>query len=262
MSQRTFGNSFRARPTQSLVALAAMCFWQSSTAVTTYAGLDFAANEFVARTQSNAASSAFDSATIPSGGLVRVDFESAALGQFTSLAPSPQMTITGSFPSGGAGARSEIRNQSLEPGNARRGYNTTVGGANFNQVYGGSQFFDFSTPIVGFGLYVSGMQNNATLSFNDGVERTISFSTLIPTGSNFNGGVWFVGFTSSGTPFSRVTISFLPVLGEPDSLGIDDIRYITAVPEVGSSALCSAGLLLLLATRRFGRRVSGTSRPL
>jgi hypothetical protein len=220
-------------------------------------GYDSGAGAGAAHPSSNAAAAAFDAVANAGGTLQIVDFESTPRVAFTSLVVVPGsngMTITGSFPAAGGGL-SSISNIPGSQSNFS-GYNTTVGGENFNKLNGGYEVFSFPTPISAFGAYVSGVQNNAFFSFDDGTSYTVTFSSLFEVG--IFGGVAFVGFVDQGRTVSSVTVTIANQLGVPDGAAIDDVRYATAVPEASTVAMLSGGLLFLrLATvrrERAGRR--------
>ena len=126
----------------------------------------------------------------------------------------------------------------------------------------------FSTPQAAFGLYVTDIevQGNMTLRFllADGVT---SIDRLVPTqvnptvNDNNTGSVLYWGVIDTDNPFVQVT--FVRNLNSADGFGFDDltIARVTqvippnqAVPEPGTYALLSLGLVLIAFAKRFKSR--------
>ena len=227
--------------------LASVASLPASAAMAIYSGIDYGAYSVNPHPQSNAAAAAFDAAANATGALQIIDFENMPLGSFSTLTVAPGVQLAG-FPDTGQPAQS-ILNAAVDSQDAKTGYNLTVGGSKFNQLYGGSETFSFSSPILGFGVYVVGIANTAYLTFNDGSDQVIPFHSLFDLG--IFGGVTFVGFINPDKPISSVTLSIARSLGVADRVGIDDVRYVTSVPEPMTGGMLSAGLLFVaLATRR------------
>lgn len=145
------------------------------------------------------------------------------------------------------------------------GFNTTVGGAFFRELVGGSVAFSFTNPVDAFGFYVNGLQTDLvpqqTIEYVDGssVTQIINFPTAI------NGGGAFVGFIDFGQLISSVTFN-----ATNDILGFDDLRFgrsennpgdPVSVPEPGSIALLGVGLLGIGIARKRRTAVRRTSAP-
>ncbi len=195
-------------------------------ALTIYTGADPSANGSDPRPFSDAAAAAFDSAA---GTTSLIDFESASIGAFTSLAAGPGATLTGADVSANP---QTIVNSPIGSPDSLYGYNTTSGGANFASFYGGSMTLTFATPVTAFGAYFSGLQipseNVVTANFEGGGSETVG--TVLN-----DGGIEFIGFTSN----VGITSVFMDMPG--DIVGVDDIRY-SAVPEPATMAVLGLGL--------------------
>jgi hypothetical protein len=197
--------------------------------ITTYSGFDDGAG---ARPlpNSDAAALAFDTAT---GNLPIITFESAPLGYFSSLVVAPGVTVTGTDYYGNQ--QSIINAPICAP--ALCGFNTTIGGSQWLNVYGGFATFTFSHPISAFGAYITGNQvAGINLAFNDGSQQSIP----IPVDYS-NGGAAFVGFTDSLGNITSVSVMAVAPYG--DFIGVDDVRYSGSTPEPGSILLLGTGLL-------------------
>ena len=202
--------------------------------ITTYSGFDLGSGSTATNPNSDAAALAFDTAT---GFLPKITFESAPLGPFSSLVVAPGVTLTGSDVSG---SNQQIINTTLCT-NALCGYNITLGGSQWADVYGGTLTFTFGTPISAFGAYFTGLQvPGINISFFDGSSQSVP----IPGDYN-NGGTAFVGFTDTAANISSVTI-----VGLNDIIGVDDVRYSGAVPEPGTLVMFGSGILGLAGVLR------------
>ena len=203
--------------------------------VVTFIGSDPGAGPTDPKPNSNVAASNFDTIA---GGFSQVTFftfENEPVGPFTSLSLGSGVTLTGTNVSGAS--QNILDAPDYSPAPSLGGYNTTFGGLNYVDMQGGTVTFTFSTPIVSFGAYFTGVQdfNPDTLTFNDGASETVT----IPSSSNSSGGVSFVGFTDAGHSFSSVTVTASGG-GYYDAIGVDDVRFSFApVPEP------SAGILLV-----------------
>ena len=97
------------------------------------------------------------------------------------------------------------------------GFNTTLGGSNYVQVYGGALTFSFSTGVDAFGAFLTGVQlAGETITFSDGQKETLALP-------NLGSGVEFFGFTDAGASISSISINV-----EDDIIGFDDVTF--AVP--------------------------------
>lgn len=207
-----------------------------ATALTVTSGFDVSANGTSPRPQADAASASFARLTNALGASAAVTFENAMPGFFTSLSLAPGVTLSGEDRNGrGQSIRSspEGRPDSLY------GFNTTTAGRNFLYLNGGSVTLTFANPVVAFGAYFSGVQYaNELVMFDDG-----SGQTAAPPFNFQGGGVSFLGFTNFRNPVSTIVFSTIQdsnPLG--DLVGIDDIQYVTAVPEPNSLSLILLGL--------------------
>jgi hypothetical protein len=222
-------------------------------AVVTFIGTDVGAGPTDPRPNSNTAAAEFDPASVSPEGQVTFDtFENEPTGNFTSLDLGYGVTLTGTDGSGNSQSILDAPEYSPQPSLA--GYNTTVGGANYLNLLGGTATFSFSTPITAFGAYFTGVQTafgTVTLSFNDGTGQTVT----VPAEPDDSGGVSFVGFTDAGHTISSVTVTSGSG-GASDYIGLDDVRFtLVPIPEPSTVALL-AGAGVLLACAGSGRRVT------
>ena len=212
-------------------AVAVLLTGSAFAGITTYIGFDDGAGSRPLP-NSDAAAASFDATT---GNLPIITFESAPLGFFSSLAAAPGVTVTGTDYYGN---QQSIINTPVCPP-ALCGFNTTIGGSQWLNVYGGFATFTFSSPISAFGAYITGNQvAGINLAFNDGSNQTV----LIPVDYS-NGGAAFVGFTDSLANITSVSVLAIAPYG--DFIGVDDVRYgaMSTVPEPGSILLLGSGLL-------------------
>src|SRR5690242_16616401 len=91
-----------------------------------FSGLDIGANSTDPRPNSNAAAAAFDAAAGALGGVNLINFESAPVGNFTSLTVAPGVTASGTDFTGTN--QQSIRNSPFGSPDRLFGYNTTSGG--------------------------------------------------------------------------------------------------------------------------------------
>jgi hypothetical protein len=195
----------------------------------TFSGGDAGANSTDPRPNSNATAASFDAAAGALGATSLINFESAPLGAFSSLAIAPGVTLSGADV---GGSNQTIRNSPVGTPDRLFGYNTTAGGSQFASMFGGFLTFTFASPIDAFGGYLSGVQlDGETITFNDGTNQTIP----IPNIGGGVGGVQFLGFTDAGKQISSVTINV-----DGDIVGLDDVRF--TVPSAVPGPIAGAGL--------------------
>jgi hypothetical protein len=172
-----------------------------------------------------------------------IDFESAPLGVFDNLLVDAGVTMDGTNVTA---ANQTIRNSPFGSPDSLFGYNTTSGGANLVNLFGGTLTFSFVPGIHAFGAYFSGLQGASvgtqTVTYFDGGSQTINIPQL-------NGGIAFVGFTDVGKDIATVTIN---VLG--DIVAVDDVRFgravLGAIPEAASFATWAVLFVCGLVWRR------------
>ena len=211
-----------------VAAVVALPIGYSRAALVLYIGSDAGVLVFVPGPGSLAAQSAFDAAAVSFN---IIDFESAPVGDFVSLAVAPGVTVSG--------VSTSIRNTPITPCfPSQCGINTTAGGSQFESIaaVSGSTTFSFTTPIEAFGALLGGLQGTnvgqQTIAFFDGSSQTVNIPIL-------DSGFAFVGFTDLGRSISSVSFDF-----RSDIVSVDDIRYKPrgAVPEPATLALLGLGL--------------------
>jgi hypothetical protein len=192
-------------------------------AITTFNSTDIGVGASQPGENSLAVAAEFDAAAIAVGTTNFINFETVALGIFSSLRVAPEVTATLiNNDRGGISSEQTIT----------YGYNTTIGGSQFLQfkptfgISTASLKFDFAEPIQGFGAYITGLgtaAGNLNVIFNDGINQQ-----LVITGNPF-GGSQFWGFIDPGTLISNISLSLSGVTSlSRDIFGIDDIRYVSA----------------------------------
>ncbi len=238
----------------SLLAIGAFMSTPASADPFFYSGYDSGVGSSASLVSSIAAAQTFDAAAAAYGFVQHVDLESTPRVAFTSIEVVPGtygMTITGSYPAAGGGLSSMTNITGSQTNYS--GFNTTPGGENYNKVNGGYEVFSFATPTHAFGAFITGVQNNASISFDDGTSYTVRFSDLFEVG--IFGGAAFIGVIDPTRTISSVTITISNQLGVPDTVGIDDMRYTIPVPEASTDGMLAGGLLVLaLVAARRSRR--------
>jgi PEP-CTERM motif len=113
-------------------------------------------------------------------------------------------------------------------------------------------------PFTSFGFFLTGLGDQSNVPQQPGkLQLTLQDKTLqskIITGS-MTGGELFVGYVGDGAPITSFTLTmtgFQP--GKRDAFGIDDIRFLTSVPEPSSLALLGVSVGLCGAWRLVVRR--------
>jgi hypothetical protein len=178
-----------------------------------YSAFDDGAGSLGAAPNSMAMAAAFDLASGPSS---LIDFESG-LPVGVSVSPGLVTSLSGcGFPCG---------------------FNTTVGGSFFYLAEGFSHTFSFTDPIDSFGAYLMGVQYNShTLTYTDGTTQILS----LPPGDLSVSSATFFGFIDAGASITSITID----VGF-DIVSIDDVRFVTAVPEPTTFSFLGLGLVAL-----------------
>jgi hypothetical protein len=210
------------------IALLGVCA-PANAALVVYSGVDVSAGAGEPRPLSDAAAASYDAAAAGLGGSTTlVDFESAPVGAITSLVIAPGVSITS------AQSTASINNAPSGSPSRVFGFNTTLGGAQYVNLAGGSLTFTFAQGVQAFGAYITGVQlDDETVTFNDGSSQSIP----IPNPGINNGGVQFLGFTDVGKSIVSITLT---VTG--DIVGVDDVRWTTsAVPEPSAFSLIAVG---------------------
>lgn len=215
-------------------------------AFVTYTGTNFGIGPSGTRTASDAASSSFRAAASALGTLQSVDFESAPLGNVTSLLLRPGLTVTLAYNDPSSSWPNITDNESVHSG-----FNTTSGGSRFLRVVpelgqpNAYALFAFDTPIQAFGLYLTGINGELHLRFDDGSSQSVS----IP--GSFAGGVQFFGFTDPGKLISSTTLEIQGTTASyRDPFGIDDLLYVAAPVPLPLPFTAGALGLVGLALRR------------
>ena len=227
----------------------------ASAGVTTYVGEDLILTAAPPATSAAPNSLAAATAFAATGANSLITFEGAPLGAFSNLTVAPGVTISGTDLNSN---NQTIRNTSNFSGYPSvDGFNTTSGGAYFVEMIGGNLTFTFAAPIQSFGAYLSGVQTNFypdTVTFSDGTTQSI---TLAGAGTSCCvGELAFVGFTDPGKSISSVTIlAGTPGTGQ-DAIGVDDVRFQSAVPEPATWAMMLVGFGGLGAAMRSRRRMA------
>jgi hypothetical protein len=211
--------------------------------LTSFVGEDLQPNPGpTVRTNSDAAAAAFHTAALAVGPVGTITFESSPLGAFNNLTVAPGVAMNGVDLNGNAQTIRNTTNFPAAP--SLDGSNTTAGGSQFVEMFGGTLTFTFARPTQFFGAYLTGVQTaffTDSITFSDGTSQTIS---LVGAGTSSSAGeIAFIGFVDPGKLITSITIN----AGAPgpnsgtgqDAIGVDDVSYMPAVvPEPCSLALC------------------------
>jgi hypothetical protein len=221
----------------------------ASAAPTVFSGEDIMATTSSPHPLSAAAASSFQTAADLLGATSLITFEGLPLGSFTNLTVAPGVSIGGTDY---VGNNQTILNSPVL--GTLDGYNTTLGGAYFVNVQGGTLTFTFTDPIQTFGAYFSGLQlqfAQDTVNFFDGTSETLD----IPEAGTSVGGVAalsFLGFTDPGASITSITIDADTASTGSDFIGVDDVLFgpVTVVPEPLTLSIFGVGLAGAAAFRR------------
>jgi hypothetical protein len=241
------------------VVLVSVALLSNADTVTTFVGMDDNVVFGSPLPGSNAANASFGAAAAPLGTPGLITFESAPLGEFTTLGLGSGVTLTLLNASQTGADGGGIINDTVNPG---LGFNTTPGGAKFvrftsqginvGQTTTATATFSFLSPIDAFGAYLTGLGgggDTVTLRFNDGVAR----SYQVPDQVSMSGESAFFGFTDPGVHISSVAIQDVFANSTRDGLhyyiGIDDVRF-SSVPEPHAVALLLFSLVVGVSIRR------------
>jgi hypothetical protein len=211
----------------------------------TFAGTDSGVGPGGAHPLSDAAAALWGAAA---GSFSLITFESAALGSTGPLVLAAGVTMTTANQDvSAAGVSNDNTHASL-------GFNTTSGGSRFyrmSPIFGGgtaTTTFTFASPTSSFGFYFTGAETAFpgafTLNFNDGSAQSLGIT-------KDTAGTQFFGFVDAGSSISSVTLTETGDFSSGrDVVGVDDVRYTTAVPEPATLLLLGSGSMVALIRRR------------
>jgi hypothetical protein len=238
----------------------------SAGSITTYKGVDENVTVGSTLTNSNAAQSMYMSAALGIGTYHLINFESAPLGNFTSLNLGSGAMLKLSNTYQGTNFSPGITNDTANPG---LGFNTTPGGANFFRLFTqyipnatsttADAIFSFSTSIDSFGAYFTGLGAGSgvvTLNFSDGVSQTFTLANFL-TPCGIPSCAEFFGFTDPGASISSIDLrtTYTNTTGDPNNsyayvYGVDDVQFTTTTPEPSSLLLMGSALVGVIGTLR------------
>jgi len=201
----------------SAAVLAAVSAGSAAASVTVYSGNDYGAGAMSPKPNAYGARADYLAAAAGLGADQLIDFESAALGSFASIDLGSGVTLTG-VNIFGADQKVASASACLD---ALCGYNITVAGSKFFEVYGGEATFNFLNPISSFGAFIAGAQiEGIHFAFTDGSSQSVDVPGQYGTS--------FVGFTDPGKSISAVSL----IVGN-DILSVDDVHFTFAAPAGG-----------------------------
>ncbi len=214
--------------------------------------------------QFETATSAFNVITfegLPLGPFTNPDAPEVASSASIALGQGVVANLTGvdPAPSTGSGITSQTGDQFL-------GFNVTPGGSEYLRLVPfiestpADVTFQFSQNVTSFGFAITGLGGSVPgllqLKFTpvDGTPQDLTIT------GNIEGGLVFYGVSGFGQA-SQFTLQMSPTIaGTRDIIGIDDLRWSTAVPEPSAGLLCFIGGAAILALRFVRRSASWLSR--
>jgi hypothetical protein len=233
----------------------------------TFAGGDPGVGPGAASPQTSAAISSFMASATTLGKTAITDFESAPLGNFSSLQvdSNVKVTLTNTDQNTPVGFNFGIT-KGADPSMygasdiLKLGFNTTPGGSQFlafaPELNSGtaSARFDFTMATNAFGVSLTGLGTSTGdlhLVFNDGANHDVAIA------GQARGGIQFIGITDTAA-IQSLSLEMRNVTGPSrDVFGIDDVRYTTTpsgvkpAPEPSTFVLaCVGGIGLIWVYRR------------
>jgi hypothetical protein len=222
-----------------------------SAATITYSGSDAGVGPGGSAPNSTTAALNFTTAASGLGSVQLLNLEALTTANFTTTALGLGVTATQSGVLGTASIATG--------GSVTAGYNTTAGGSKYLSFLPGTTplqttqgyLLSFATPIQAFAAFFTGVgsaSGTLQLSFSDGTNQTLTVQS-----SGNTGGISYFGFTDAGKSISTISLLFNNQRSINDSFGIDDISFVSAVPEPDTflplAALASAFGFLALRKR-------------
>lgn len=253
--------------TKTIFVMAAVCALASSSfAQLIISGVDLGTGPGDARPNSNAAAAAFDTLASSVNSMNTITFERFAHRQTVPFSPFTGVTITGSTWAGDEffGNGVDISNRDTN----ELGYNTTPFGSKHLRIWRAAgpgtteAKFNFANPIMAFGFYVTGLQDNFdgdfVVEFTNNANQLVSYTLPKPPPSSNpdKASTQFWGFIDTVSP-GITSVRLLSVTqpngpGGRDLWGVDDVRFTNCniVPEPASMTALALGALALVARRR------------
>lgn len=202
--------------------------------------------------ESDAANNVWSLLASPFGTIQTIDFEAAPVGFFTTLS-ALDLGVSGvDIAALGDNDGDDSSISATDAGNCC-GFNTTSGGENYlsldpepDDIGDFGLVFNFTTPVSGFGARFIGVATSPgfiSVEFDNGTAQTFLLSGSSLGGSQFFGFVDDTNLISSVSVWARSSNGFLS-----DSIGIDDVQFVsdippdTQVPEPSSAGLALLGL--------------------
>jgi hypothetical protein len=195
-----------------------------------------------------------------------ITFEGLAHRQTVPFSPFPGVTVTGTAWTGDEffGSGVDISNRNTQ----ELGYNTTPFGRNHLRIWRAFEgpvigaTFNFATPIMAFGFYATGLQDNfngdLVVRFTNNANQGVSYTLPKPPpgGTPLAASTQFWGFIDTVFPgITSVSVLSVPQQAGPggrDLFGIDDVRFTNCfiIPEPATMSALALGVLALVARRR------------